>query len=389
MNLGELVRVALMSVKGSKMRSLLTTLGIMIGIAAVISVVAIGQGGRAALNTEMEKFGTNVFVVYLDGEVRLGDMKMVDLQVIKAAVPEVKNLAPVRDLNAKVRGPRGEIDMNIEGTTYEMAAIRNIELRTGRFLNEEDQASSRRVIVLDEDSARSLFGNANPVGEQVSMAGNTAMVVGVTRKNQSQFGDNAKTGYIPISFTSGIEGDEIFFMMWGGATQKDKVDEAMNGTIKVLERRHQAPKHYKGESMEGQMRQINEVTSIISLIISSIAGISLLVGGIGVMNIMLVSVTERTREIGIRMALGARRRDILVQFLVEAIVLCLMGGILGTMIGYGGAFLVAHYAKWPPLVSWGTIGLAFGFATAIGLVFGVYPANRAARLDPIEALRRD
>jgi ABC-type antimicrobial peptide transport system, permease component len=186
-----------------------------------------------------------------------------------------------------------------------------------------------------------------------------------------------------------MRGIEMIYYLYGSATDKTAVDEAMNSSVKVLERRHQNPKHYSCESMQGNLRQINQILDIIGLIISSIAGISLLVGGIGVMNIMLVSVSDRTREIGIRMALGARRRDILIQFLVEAIVLCLIGGLLGTIIGYSGAFAVAKIADWPPLVSWKTIGLAFGFSTAVGLIFGVYPANRAARLDPIEALRRD
>lgn len=389
MNLRELVRVALMNVKGSKLRTLLTTLGIMIGIAAVISVVAIGEGGRAALNTEMEKFGTNLFVVYVDGEIRPGDMQMVDMQVVKTAVSQIRKLAPTQSFNARVHGSRGETDLNIQGTTSEMAAIRNIEMRSGRFINEEDQASSRRVIVLDEETARTVLGNTDPLGRLISINGDTALVVGITRKNESKLGDSTKTAYVPFAFSNAIQGDDTFYVMWGSAASKTVVDEAMNAAIKVLERRHQAARHYKGESMENQMQQINQITKIISLIISSIAGISLLVGGIGVMNIMLVSVSERTREIGVRMALGASRMDILVQFLVEAVVLCLMGGILGTMIGYGGAYLVACYAEWPPLVSWGTIALAFGFSTAIGLIFGVYPANRAARMDPIEALHRD
>lgn len=390
MNLGELLKMALINIKGSKMRSLLTTLGIMIGIAAVISVVAIGEGGRSALNTEVEKFGTNIFVVYVRDGLRVGDFQMSDIQVIKSAVPQVKYLAPANSISPKVRGPRKEISLSITGTTSEMASIRNIEMKTGRFINEDDQVNSRNVIVLEEDAAEELFGSADPLGQQVSIEGDGAMVVGVVKKVESKLDEGgSKSGYVPLSFISNMRGMEMIFYMYGSTASKTTVDEAMNSTVKVLERRHQSPKHYSGESMQGQMRQINEILNIVGIIISSIAGISLLVGGIGVMNIMLVSVSDRTREIGIRMALGARRRDILIQFLVEAIVLCLIGGLLGTIIGYSGAFAVAKIADWPPLVSWGTIGLAFGFSTAVGLIFGVYPANRAARLDPIEALRRD
>jgi putative ABC transport system permease protein len=390
MNLRELLKMALINIKGSKMRSLLTTLGIMIGIAAVIAVVAIGEGGRSALNTEVEKFGTNIFVIYVREELRPGDFQMIDVEVIKSAVPQVKYLAPQNNLSVKVRGPRKEINLGLTGTTSELADIRNIEMKSGRFINEDDQVNSRNVIVLEEDAARELFGTADPLGQQVSIEGDGALVVGVVRKVESKLDEGgSKTAYVPLSFTSHMRGIEMIYYLYGSATDKTAVDEAMNSSVKVLERRHQNPKHYSCESMQGNLRQINQILDIIGLIISSIAGISLLVGGIGVMNIMLVSVSDRTREIGIRMALGARRRDILIQFLVEAIVLCLIGGLLGTIIGYSGAFAVAKIADWPPLVSWKTIGLAFGFSTAVGLIFGVYPANRAARLDPIEALRRD
>ncbi|MEQ8175098.1 MAG: ABC transporter permease [Syntrophomonadaceae bacterium] len=390
MNLGELLKMALINIKGSKMRSLLTTLGIMIGIAAVIAVVAIGEGGRSALNTEVEKFGTNIFVVYVRDGLRAGDFQMSDIQVIKSAVPQVKYLAPANSISPKVRGPRKEISLSITGTTSEMASIRSIEMKSGRFINEDDQVNSRNVIVLEEDAAQELFGAADPLGQQVSIEGDGALVVGVVRKVESKLDEGgSKSGYVPLSFISNMRGIEMIFYMYGSAVSKTTVDEAMNSTVKVLERRHQNPKHYSSESMQGNLRQVNQILDIVGIIISSIAGISLLVGGIGVMNIMLVSVSDRTREIGIRMALGARRRDVLIQFLVEAIVLCLIGGLLGTIIGYSGAFAVAKIAEWPPLVSWGTIGLAFGFSTAVGLIFGVYPANRAARLDPIEALRRD
>ncbi len=389
MNLRELVRVSLISLKGSKLRSLLTTLGITIGIAAVIAVVAIGQGGRAALNSEMEKMGTNLFVVYIDGVVHPGDMQMVDIQIIKAAAPQVKYLAPSQDLVMQVQGPRGGSELQITGTTSDFAQVRNLAMQTGRFISEEDQDSLRRVIVLDGNAARELFGSLNPLGQQVNISGNSAVVIGVIETNPSLFGSSMNSAYIPISFSNSIRGDDTIYQLWGSAASKASVEEAMNGAVKILERRHQAADHYKSESMLSSMQEVNQVTSIISLIVSSIAGISLVVGGIGVMNIMLVSVTERTREIGIRMALGARRRDILIQFLVEAVVLCLLGGILGTAIGYSGAWLVAHFAKWPPLVSWTTVALAFGFSAGVGLIFGVYPANRAARLDPIVALHRD
>jgi putative ABC transport system permease protein len=175
----------------------------------------------------------------------------------------------------------------------------------------------------------------------------------------------------------------------GSATSNANVSKAMDDCRLVLERRHNAPNRYAARSMEEEMQSANKITGIVGLIISCIAGISLLVGGIGVMNIMLVSVTERTREIGIRMALGAERKNILLQFLIESMVLCILGGIIGVILGYSGAWLVAKFAKWPPLVSWWTVLMAVGFSAGIGLFFGIYPANKASRLNPIEALHRD
>jgi putative ABC transport system permease protein len=201
-------------------------------------------------------------------------------------------------------------------------------------------------------------------------------------------GGNSAEVYIPIQTWQ-----ELFFPsianLEGSAVAREDVETALSQAIKVLERRHRLPDHYAGESMEQAMQMANKFTGIITLIIGAIAGISLLVGGIGVMNIMLVSVTERTREVGLRMALGARRRDILIQFLIESIVLCLLGGAIGMTLGVGGAFLIAKLAHWPPLVSWWTVLVAFAFSAMVGVLFGILPANKAARLDPIEALRRD
>jgi len=167
----------------------------------------------------------------------------------------------------------------------------------------------------------------------------------------------------------------------------EDINSAMTQAVKILERKHNNPGRYMSRTMEQQMEIVNKITGVMTLIVGAIAGISLFVGGIGVMNIMLVSVTERTREIGIRKALGAKRKDIMVQFLIEALVICTIGGVIGMLIGIGGAFIIAKFAKWPPLVSWTTILVAFLFSSAVGVFFGLYPASKAAKMDPIEALR--
>lgn len=394
MNILELIVVAVESIRSNKLRSFLTTLGIVIGIAAVIAVIAIGQGGRVMLMQEMEKFGVNLFALYVnysEGEgYRLGDLLVDDVTVIRQSIPEVQYMAPLSYNQMKLRGERGTETVQVIGTTQDYASIRSMELLYGRFLNQDDQAAGRGVIVIDEDTARTIFGAGNPVGEKLIVDSSPALVVGVLKKDTSLMSfDSRQTAYIPMAYMDYLTGWNVIHEIWGSATSKDEVALAMERSKKIMERRHNAPGHYATVSMEQEMQSANKITGIVGIIISCIAGISLLVGGIGVMNIMLVSVTERTREIGIRMALGARRKDILVQFLVESIVLCLLGGIIGTAIGYGGAFLVAAIAKWPPLVSWWTVLIAFLFSATIGLFFGIYPANRAAKLNPIEALRRE
>lgn len=395
MNLWELIVMAVENIRGNKLRSFLTTLGIVIGIAAVISVVAIGQGGRTMLMQEMENIGVNIFAIYVDyreGESQgPNDLTLMDVSVIKQAVPEVKYLAPLSYNQMKLRGTKGQKSVQIIGTTADYNEIRNFKNRWGRFISEDDNQALRRVIVLEEDTAKILFGSANPVGKQVMIDNNSAMVAGVLKKETSQLGFNSgQTAYIPISVFSSMTGWSYINDLEGSAVSKEQVEPAMEKSKQILARRHNAgSNHYVSYSMEQEMQSANKITGIVGLIISCIAGISLLVGGIGVMNIMLVSVTERTREIGIRMALGAERKDILVQFLIESIVLCLLGGLIGVTIGYGGAWIVAKIAKWPSLVSWSTILLAFGFSAGVGLFFGIYPANQASKLNPIDALRRE
>lgn len=394
MNMWELVAVALESIRSNKLRSFLTTLGIVIGIAAVISVVAIGQGGRTMLMQEMEKFGTNMFVIYKnydEGEsLKVGDFQVSDIDIIKEAVPEVKYLAPVTYSRLTLRGDKGQETAQVLGTTEDYASIRNLVVARGRFISTDDESVGRKVIVIDEDTARELFGSSDVLGERVVINGSSALVVGVLQKDASLLGfDSQKIAYVPLTFLHNITGWNAIHEFQGSAVSKEEVNRAVDRCQTIMGRRHNAPGKYAAFSMEQEMQSANKITGIMSMIISCIAGISLLVGGIGVMNIMLVSVTERTREVGIRMALGARRKDILVQFLIEAIVLCLLGGFVGIILGYGGAFIIAKIAKWPPLVSWWTVLIAFLFSAGVGLFFGIYPANKAARLHPIEALRRD
>lgn len=393
MNLLESIRVALEGIMVSKLRSFLTTLGIVIGIAAVIAVVAIGQGGRAVLMSEMEKIGTNIFAIYVDWrsnkQITGREFDLSDVAMIKDKVPGVTRLSPHSQIMGDIRGPKDKKYARITGVTSDYPYIRNFNMKKGRFFTEEDNAGKRRVAVIDEDLAGQVFGRAEALGSKINLGNTPFLVVGVVAKEESALGFNENPSvYIPIQVWRVMFNDQVQTLE-GSAVSKEKVEETMNQAVKLLERRHREPGKYASFSMEQEMQTANKITGIMTLIIGAIAGISLFVGGIGVMNIMLVSVTERTREIGIRMALGARRRDILVQFLIEAVMLCLLGGVIGMALGIGGAYLIAKIAKWPPLVSWWTALLAFAFSAAIGVVFGILPANKAARLNPIEALRRD
>ncbi len=390
MNLLESIRVALEGIQANKLRSFLTTLGIVIGIAAVIAVVAIGQGGQAVLMAEMEKVGTNIFFVSVDwnDESSHKGFSAGDVQVLKDRLPGITHLSANSSNTDNVRGPKKKKYCTVQGVSSDYSFISKMTMKEGRFFSSGDDGLGRRVAVLDEALADEIFGRADPVGNMVSIGSTPFLVIGLVAKGESIFGFSENVNaYIPGKTWRNIYGSYISNLQ-GSAVSKEKVQETMEQAVKVLERRHPGVQ-YTSQSMEQIKQSAGKITGIMTLVISAIAGISLFVGGIGVMNIMLVSVTERTREIGIRKALGARRKDILVQFLIESVVLSVLGGIIGMAVGIGGAFIIAKVAKWPPLVSWWTALLAFAFSACIGVIFGLLPANKAAKMDPIEALRRD
>jgi putative ABC transport system permease protein len=393
MNIGESIMVALDSIRSNLFRSALTTLGIVIGIAAVIAVVAIGQGGRATVIGEMEKIGSNLFAVYIDwrsDQPRTGDeFTLKDMEAIKEQIPEIKYLSPSAYAYDQVRGGKNTKAVQIMGVSSDYAPMRNLTMKEGRFFSSTDEQGRRRLAAIDEGLAEELFSQRSAIGEQIVVAGTSLTIVGVVKQEGSIFSmGGSQYVYMPIRVWMDIFPWNYISQMEGTTHNREDVQAATGKVVTILERRHQGTE-YMSETLDQQMEIVGNITGIMTMIIGAIAGISLLVGGIGVMNIMLVSVTERTREIGLRMALGARRKDILTQFLIEATVLCLIGGIIGMTLGVGGAYLIAKLAHWPPLVSWTTMLLAFVFSALIGILFGLLPANKASRLDPIEALRRD
>jgi putative ABC transport system permease protein len=383
-----------------RLRAVLTTLGITIGIAAVIAVVAIGQGGRALLLFEIERMGSsrafNIAVDIQRGEAPTADtFKMTDVAVIKELSPAVEKLAPSTSgmwISVRRPGTRGKpVYAQLVGTTPDMAAVMNIPIASGRFLSDADVAGRNRVVVLEGGLAEALFPEGAAKSKQVFIQDTPATVIGITEKQPSQLFSAAgmnRYAFVPITFAQDVLNTRIIQELNGVAVSEEAVAQAIADSIKILERRHPGSSvHYKGISMKEGLAIIGKVTGVMTLIIGAVAAIALIVGGVGVMNIMLVAVTERTREIGLLMALGARRRDILKQFLAEAVALCLVGGFFGVLFGAGCAYAIAYFAHWPPLISVWTVLLAFGFASLVGIIFGLYPAARAASLSPAEALR--
>ncbi len=403
MNLGSLVAIGLQALTRNRTRSALTVLGIVIGVAAVIATLAIGQGARASVQAQIRALGANTLTV-LPGTITAGGahsgmgstttLTVEDAEAVRHECPAITAVAPsVRTVGQVVFGNQNW-STQIQGTTADFTIIRQWPVESGVFITDSDVRGAAKVCVLGQDVVQQLFPGVDPVGSTVRIKDVPFRVVGVlSRKGGSGFGGNQDDlVLIPLSTAQrrllGITHVQSILL---SAVSEAQVNTAVDQITDLLRQRHRIR---AGENADFfiftqlEFAQTAESTSrVMTLLLASIAAVSLLVGGIGIMNIMLVSVTERTREIGIRRAVGARRRDILLQFLIEAAFLSLAGGALGVIIGVVAASLVSSIAKWPTMVQPGAVALAFGFASLIGLFFGFYPARRAARLDPVDALR--
>ncbi|MGO0059200.1 ABC transporter permease [Brevibacillus fluminis] len=393
MNLWESFRSATEGIWANKLRSGLTMLGIIIGITSVIAVTTLGQGGQQAVVSELEKFGTNTFNVFVKWdsteEAKDTDLQLEDADILARTSPYIDKIVPINSWQNTIRGPKKEVQGTFYGSTEDYLALQpNIKVVKGRFYSSEDTKESRAVIVLDTDMAKDLFGNQNPLGQRVVVGSSSLVVIGVVQESKFRFDQTQiHSTYLPITVLQELNDTHEVGRLAGKAKSKTQLQQAMKQTEQYLNRKHEHKNHYMVSSLEQELAQFNQMTGMLTLVFGVIAGISLLVGGIGVMNIMLVSVTERTREIGIRKALGAKRRDILTQFLIESIIVCLIGGVIGMLLGSGCAMIISHFAGLPPMISWESVAISFGFSSAMGIFFGLYPANKAAKLNPIEALR--
>lgn len=405
MNMIESLRIAINAIRVNKMRSILTMLGIIIGISSVIAVLTIGNGGQAAINGEFESFGVNRLMVYMnyDEDYTLRDMMTLDdVEALNEALgDQVQGISPSYSQNMQVieklqAKDSDGISVTAMGVNETYNHIVDVDLLEGRFIKHTDSVGSRFITIIDEKLANDVFGSTDVLGKKITLSTYnqklTFTIVGVQKAEEQSLlsGYNQmSTIYIPYKTMTRIlgMGDTLSSLEVNASMDADK-EEIEDTILSVLSKRHRNEESmYMVYSAESEIEVINSVTGVITGIISAIAAISLLVGGIGVMNIMLVSVTERTREIGIRKALGARRKDILMQFLVEAIIISLLGGIIGTILGAGIAALAAWRLEFPMVIPISAVVIAWGFSAGVGIFFGLYPANQAAKLDPIDALR--
>ena len=398
MSLLEGLRGALFSLRTNKLRTGLTMLGIIIGIAAVIAVVTIGLGGKAAITQEMEKNGVNLFTLYTksagkSGQSAEADLTIQDGESLRRALPQVKTLLPTSVQYTALEVNQKRASAMITGTTPEFANLRRREIAKGRFLSEADNSADRRVVVIDQTLAESLFGAGNPLGQQVIIQNVPCRVIGVLAKDKSSFGQfdvvdgNNAHAYIPWGSWSDIFQSTRVDQLEGATYQEADLPGAISSAKRLLNVRHSVTDQYEAFNVQQLVQSAAQITRILTIFIVLVAGISLLVGGIGIMNMMLVSVTERTREIGLRKAVGAKERDILVQFLLEAVAISLIGGVVGIAVGVGSSLLVAYILQWPPLLSGWAILFAVSFSIGVGLFFGFYPALKASKLEPMVALR--
>ena len=405
MNLLMIIRVAFRALVRNKMRAVLTMLGIIIGVGSVIAMVSIGQGAQASVQAQIESFGTNLLFVSAGaqnvGGVRSGTgdsgtntLTVEDLDSIRREVPSVALVTP--SVNTRSQLVFGNMNWNtsIQGVNQEYPSIRKWNVDSGDFFTESDVRSAARVIVIGQTIADNLFAGMDPVGQTVRVMNLPFRVVGVmARKGQDPQGrDQDDIAFAPYTAVQKkILGSQRLQVAYVSAISQDATYTAQNQITELLRQRHKLtpnqPDDFTVRNMSDVAEAANETNSIMTILLGSIAGVSLLVGGIGIMNIMLVSVTERTREIGIRMAIGARSTAVRTQFLIESIVLSLTGGLLGIVFGVIASLVIPVMLGWPTLVSMMAIFGSLIFSAAVGIFFGYYPARKAAALDPIDALR--
>ena len=405
-NIPSTVKIAFRAIRVNKTRSALTMLGIIIGVGAVIAMLEVGSGARYKVSENIESMGSNLLMVVpgstSSGGVRFGmgsepTLTMGDSEAIKKECPAVLDVAPIHSGVAQIVYRNENWSTTVMGTTPSILLVRDWPIAGGRSFTEEDLKNMNKVCLIGRTVADNLFGGIDPVGKIIRIKKVPFTVIGVLAvKGQSLMGqDQDDFLYVPITtaqkmlFGTAFPGMVRIIMV--KAKSADDLDRAEQQINELLRQRHHIGSKQEPDFSTRNLTQMMEtaanIARIMALVLGSIASVSLLVGGIGIMNIMLVSVTERTREIGIRMAVGARTWDIRLQFLIESVTLSLIGGIVGILLGTIGSMMLSKIAGWPTRISPFSIVLSFGFSGAVGIFFGFYPAYKASLLNPIDALR--
>jgi putative ABC transport system permease protein len=403
MKILNIVLSAFRALRRNKMRSFLTMLGIIIGVAAVIAMLAIGQGAEFSVEQQITALGTNVLIVLPGSQqtsgLRMGAGTMTNLSeddalAIQRECPAVGLLSPGTRAGGQIIAGNMNWATGIEGTGPDYLEIRKWGIEYGEFYTDQDVKGAAKVCVLGRTVADNLFPESSPVGQNVRIRNVPFKVIGVlTKKGQNAMGQDQDDVILApyTTVTRRLTWYPYLRQILVSATSPSNIPVAQRQITELLRMRHKIapydPDDFTIRNQADLATAATATTEILTILLASIASVSLLVGGIGIMNIMLVSVTERTREIGIRMSVGARGRDILTQFLIEALVLSLLGGITGILLGVGGSSAISTFAKWPTIITFFSILLSFGFSIAIGIFFGFYPARKAALLNPIDALR--
>ncbi len=402
------MRIAVNALRVNKLRSILTMLGIIIGVAAVIAMVAVGAGAQARVAEQIQSLGSNLIIVLSgsvsQGGIRLGQGTQLTISeddgyAIQREIPAVQASAPSSRGSGQIVYGNLNWATSIQGVTPSYFEARDWAVVAGRGIVQEDVDGATKVALLGQTTALNLFGDADPVGQIVRIKKVPFTVVGLLdRKGQNSWGQDqddvviiplstAKKKVLGVSLSNYRSVNSISVKIRAG----EDMQEAEEQMRALLRQRHRLQPQQDDDFWIRNLSEVlqtqEESSKVMTYLLAAIASVSLLVGGIGIMNIMLVSVTERTREIGLRMAIGARGRDILSQFLVEAITLSLIGGVIGIAFGLAGSELISYFAEWRTLVNVESIAVAFGFSALVGVFFGFYPARKAARLDPIDALR--
>jgi putative ABC transport system permease protein len=396
----ETARTAWRSLAQNRLRTALTALGMIIGVTAVIAVLAIGEGAKASVEGRIRALGSNLLTVRPEraqGAVRSARVETLvraDADAI-AELDGVEGVSPESTGTAQVKYREANLSSSIQGVTADFLPLRSLDVASGIGFSPDDDLGRARVAILGANVAYELFGERSAIGERIQIAGNGFTVVGVLgAKGDVGFMSPDDMVLVPLGTHEGV----LFGQSYLGAItvkvrsegESEDVRERIGELLRLRHRlRADAPDDFEIRSQTEMLATMGAITGTFTALLGSVAAVSLLVGGIGIMNIMLVSVRERTREIGVRMAVGARRRDILLQFLVEAVVVSIFGGLVGIFLGWLAAYAIARFGGWETIIPTYAYGLALGVSIAIGIVFGVGPARRASTLDPVEALRQE